>query len=254
MKALAGAALLISMFAATPAHATVIISDNFDSGTAGTALNGAAVQYYDSASYGSAPTWYGSAGTIYSATTAGVISSATNATTILGLVSVTDQSSGVMTLQADVRVGSSSWVGLGFLNGTNWFGTNNTVFSILNGGGYVTTQKNGSTAVGTSAAYTGFVGTNTYTLKLVYDLDASTIKTYVNGTQMSSYVLTGLNSSVINQLGFRIFNEGSAIADSGRIDNFIYDYAAVPEPSTFALFAGAGLMGLVLNRRRSARL
>lgn len=232
------------------ASAVTVVSDNFNSGVANATLNGAAVSVYNASLYPvTAPTWTASALAVYDQTTSGVITSSTGAS-IQGLVSVPSVTSGVLTLQADVKVGSNDWIGIGFLKTTNWFDSNNPLFTSLNAAAAkIGTYKNGAAGtVGISNVISGVSGTGTYTLKLVYDLDAATATTYLNGGLINTYSITGLNSTTISYVGFRIASTSSTY-DSGQFDNFSYDYTAVPEPSTAALMVVASL-GLVLSRRK----
>lgn len=255
---LACAALAVAM-CGSHGMAAVVFSDDFNSGTSGSNLNGQAVGYYEPSAYASTPTWNATvtstaAAAIYSATTSGVVSARNSGatSTIRGYVSVADQTTGTLTLQADIRLGNSSWIGIGFLNGIDWFSTNNTSFCTIGSTGKISTYENGTSTVLGTSSIAGFSTLTTYTLKLVYDIDASTVSTYLNGAFVKTYTLTALNSSIINNVGFYFFNDANATADSGQIDNFIYSASAIPEPSIVALLAWFGLIYAGRYGRRSA--
>lgn len=81
----------------------------------------------------------------------------------------------------------------------------------------------------------------------IYNLDADA----ANPIKTITKTLTHANAYNSDLYGF--FSSG-AVKESGNFDlmNFqSFSYSAVPEPSTYALILGFGIMGLVILRRRS---
>jgi hypothetical protein len=251
MSVLACLTLAFVLSGASPAMAVIIVSDNFTNGTPNTTLNGQLVQTYDTGTFATNPLWNATAQAIYStstnAGTPSVITISTN-TGIQGLISVPNVINGVLTLQADVRIGNANWIGLTFANSLNIFSTNSPLLAILNTAGNVSTFENGtSTNLTNTTAYSGFQATNTYTFKMVYDLGAQNLSTYINGTLQSSNAISGLNNSTINYIGFA-FSGTNDTPGSPQLGNF--SYTVVPEPSSIALISSVSLLGLGLYAGR----
>jgi hypothetical protein len=231
---------IISMLAcaalssASSALATVIVSDNFTNGTPNTTLNGQLVQTHDTGTFSTPPMWNASAEAIYStstnAGTRSVITINANGAQINGFINVPNVTNGVLTLQANVRIGNADWIGLSFANASNdAFNTNNPALVILNTTGYLSVFKNGSadTLEPGLGPYSEFQATNTYILKMVYDLGAQNLSTYINGTLQSSNAISGLNNATIGYIGFAFSGTNSTVG-SPQLGNF--SYTVVPKP------------------------
>ncbi|HSH95862.1 MAG TPA: PEP-CTERM sorting domain-containing protein, partial [Roseimicrobium sp.] len=122
-------------------------------------------------------------------------------------------------------------------------------------GGNVGTQF-GTTATATAGGWT----VNTiYHLKLAVTYVTSTTANvtftisdpYTSSGALTSFSATATGIGVTSGGGEIAFRSGSITGPSNNtIDNIVIAPSAVPEPSTYALFGGASVLGLALVSRR----
>ncbi len=97
---------------------------------------------------------------------------------------------------------------------------------------------------------------STFTV-LLFNADFSQTRTYEStfntyGTTSASYALTFVaeDSSFTDIAGFQLIANGVGAPVAFTLENLAASPSAVPEPSTYAAFAGLAALGLALIRRR----
>jgi PEP-CTERM motif len=175
-----------------------------------------------------------------------------------------------VSLSADIAFSTTSTGGLstGFYTNVNSAGTSgyaavfrmesSTSFSfrLFDSNGDPSTAGVG-TQIGTTQTITGSFAANTfYNARLLVstvgaDVSFSASFYTTGGTLIGNFgALTDTSAAVVGggQVGIRM---GSIASHTGRLDNF--SITAIPEPSSFAAFAGLGVLGLTASRRRRSR-
>lgn len=140
----------------------------------------------------------------------------------------------------NTNVAAGGVIGLNLLDGTN------TIFTIkFTGGGSTFQQNNGGTDFGIAQNFAA----NT-PLAFSFKLLNGAAKTYdYTFGSASGSGFTGSVGNYANITGFRVFSNAQGSGENVGVNNF----SVVPEPSTFALLAGASLLvvGMFLRRQRA---
>jgi hypothetical protein len=168
---------------------------------------------------------------------------------------VTSADSPTVTLQADINVSAAQANGdyfmhLGSDNTSNFFAR---VYARSSAGGF-------QMAMGTSSGTTGLLWGGdlnfgeTYTVLAAYNfVDGDLNDTgalFVNGAFYIDALTTGADAAVISSVHLRQGNSGNA--PTLTVDNIVV--TAVPEPSSIASLALLGVAGVVVRRRRTAKI
>lgn len=260
MRTLAVAALLLSV-GLLPASAVTILSDTFSTGAAGAALNGAAVESYDSGSYGSAPLWVANVNTKYSGS--GTITTAVAAQTLEGRIAITDPVSSIYSVQASITTNTADWVAIGFLGTTNissatWTASNGALLWVYmrpdSLGNWVLYREGTASVLKTGnvkALLGSYSGSSAYTLTLNYNPTSMQANMLINGVDATNgwfnVSWSGGVDPTFAGAGFRENAVAGTIVGGPIIDDF--SVTSVPEPSVAALLVVAASCGFFLRRK-----
>lgn len=245
MKSLAILACTALLATAATPRAALLLSDSF-TGTAGTLLNGRAVQYYNPSYYTTGPVWNASTRVLLSGNNTATVDSANaNGGAVVAIPQAIN--SGVVSVEGSIVAQGATYVALSLLsNGnTNVFDSANPFLLTLRDNGAVTLYKNGGSSTLYSAGISGFSATTAYAVSLQYSFELSLASIYINSTLFASVPVTGLNSSSITGAGF-YFLSGEP---TSSLDNFQVNVTPVPEPSTVMLAGLALVFGIGSYRR-----
>jgi len=154
--------------------------------------------------------------------------------------------------------GDFATVGIQVFNDNNSYSA--LMLSATATGYYIRTEGNGFTAVNASTLDNTDVtlrltwDAGAQTLAADYSLDGSSytsVATFLPVTQWDNSV-----NGVANGFNFGVFGNSNtpAAISVGSVYADNYSVSAIPEPSTYAAFAGLGALGLAFWRRRRGRL
>lgn len=189
-----------------------------------------------------------------------------------GVSSFTVSQTQSLTVSADLSFTTTgNSFGIYIINRTNTAQGYLAFFSVNNGTGagsdrilYSSNPAGPSTAGATGIAVgstgfqnnadTGFAPNSGFgNISLTYSINASNnpVLTMTAGSQTSSITYTGITTPFTDvEVGFRLSSGSGTIG----MDNLnISTTSAIPEPSSFAVFAGLAVLGTVLTRRRNVR-
>lgn len=265
---------LLALTAAAPLHATILLTDQFLTGS-----DPSAGEYAIGAAVGQNPTLLGFSGAVVA-----VNNTSSNAISGTGLTYTgMDTAGGLLTVSTGMRVGHAmdfSWDQT--TTGTYYVGLlmrfNNTVatqykafeFNVTGGGDASRALALGQrdTVFGTTnyallvdgqTLSLGAADTNVnfFVIELNFSTvaDGDSVTIYRNPTDLGSEggntpvgTLTGLDIGNINQMNFAAFSGGSVSFDELRVGTAWSDVTTVPEPSIAMAFLGG--IGLLALRRR----
>lgn len=155
--------------------------------------------------------------------------------------------------------GQFATIGLSFQNDAGSYSA--LMLSSTDTGYFIRSEGTGFTAVNTSTADNTAVtlrlnwDASAKTLAAAYSTDGSNFTSVATFLPVSQWNNSSGSTSVTNGFNFSVFGNSDTTADiavgSVFADNFTL--TAVPEPSTYAAFAGLGALGLALWRRRTAK-